>query len=173
MKLFLSKSVYALDLAFLKEKGYCYLLLDLDNTLDYPSTKIASLKARKFFLESSSFDLKIAIVSNNTHKRLTKYLENVDVPFLSSAHKPATKRLKKFLEKLNWDQNKCLMLGDQVLTDYGCAKKMAIDFVLLEPLNRSADHFFTRINRLLERPKRAKILKGDYPKLKTKEQDYE
>lgn len=81
MKLFLSKSVYALDLAFLKEKGYCYLLLDLDNTLDYPSTKIASLKARKFFLESSSFDLKIAIVSNNTHKRLTKYLEMSMFPF--------------------------------------------------------------------------------------------
>lgn len=156
-------SVFDIDVSFFVKENVKTLLVDLDNTLDSyrtltPSKRVFELKQR---LEENN--IKMMIVSNNTGKRVTKYANELGVPFISSIRKPFASKLLAKLKELNIDLTTTMMVGDQTVTDIACGNRAKIRTVLTDKIVKE-DQPTTHFNRLFDRPirkalKRKKLLR--------------
>ncbi len=72
--------------------------------------------------------------------------------------KPHKGKLLKKLSQLNINPNDCILCGDQLLTDVKCGNRAKIKTLLLEKLVKE-DEFFTRFNRIVDKPLRARLRK--------------
>lgn len=156
-------SVFDIDVSFFVKENVKTLLVDLDNTLDSyrtstPSKRVFELKQR---LEENN--IKMMIVSNNTGKRVTKYANELGVPFISSIRKPFASKLLAKLKELNIDLATTMMVGDQTVTDIACGNRAKIRTVLTDKIVKE-DQPTTHFNRLFDCPirkalKRKKLLR--------------
>ena len=155
-----SKSIYDIDFEKLKSLNIKYILSDLDNTIVSFDTPLPNEKATNLIAKLKQIDLELIIVSNNSFNRLDKFCKSNSLRFLSRAHKPRGKRLKKYLEdnKLNVDE--CTFVGDQLMTDMWCANKVGCKCVLVEPLQKKESKF-TFFNRKIDKIIRKKYKKQD------------
>lgn len=151
------KSIYSIKDNFFKEHCYKYVLIDLDNTLEPYNIKHPTLRVKDigvFFKENGITPI---IISNSIHTdRVKEYAAclGCDI-YLFNSKKPFKFKVKKFLKDNNIDSNKCLMVGDQMMTDGKLAKKLKIDFLLTLRLSKD-EQFFTKFNRIIEKPFRNK-----------------
>lgn len=131
------QNIYEIPLGFFQSNGFKGVLLDLDNTLDNPYRKKASSKAKEKIRELRDAGLFVAIVSNNTDKRIKNYLGDVTIDgFLSSSKKPSPARINGFLKAEGLDPASVVMIGDQVFTDYLASQRCDLAFILTERLSR-------------------------------------
>lgn len=151
-------SIFEIDISFYKKLGVKYIFADLDNTLDSykqktPSTRVLNLK-EDLMVES----IELIITSNNTGKRVKTYSRALGVRFLSSVGKPFSSKLNKRIKEMKIDKNEIIMIGDQVVTDIGCANGCKIKSVLTDKIVKE-DQPTTRFNRLFDKPLRRKLSK--------------
>lgn len=144
------QNIYEIRLDFFKKEGFKGVLLDLDNTLDNPFTKRASKRAKEKLEELKGSGLFVAIVSNNTKSRISKYLGNLEIDgFLPNSNKPSPDKILDFLRKNQLDPKEVVLIGDQVFTDGGAAKNCDLNFILTERLSK-LELPWTYFNRLRE-----------------------
>ncbi len=157
-------SILDIDFEALYSKGIRLLLIDLDNTLaaydeTMPSDRIQSLieTVRKI-----GFD--IVIVSNNSERRVRPYAEALGLKSVHRAKKPLKGGLKKAMAvaKKHVGIRKTCLIGDQLLTDVYGAKRLALSVMLVKPLKKHSEKWYTRFNRRIER-RILKRLKRKYP----------
>jgi len=153
-----AKSVYSIDRKVFTSLGVKAILVDRDNTLDAYDALHPRKEAYKLKEECLSSGLKMFVLSNNHSKALVSYCEEFGLPYLLSAHKPFRGRVKNFLEKQGVSLEECVLIGDQLLTDYKLAKRLDIPIILTEPLIEK-DHFVTRFVRWYDRMKRKSMLR--------------
>lgn len=142
------KTVYDVDFNSLYAQGKNFILFDLDNTLAPYDDVIMSNKVREFFEDLKKIGFKVAIISNNNSKRIIKYLNGCDMPFVSRAFKPhkrGYKRIEKILGFPNKDE--VIVVGDQILTDVCGANRYGYDVILVKTIKRSNEKWYTKINR--------------------------
>lgn len=150
-------SLLFLDTDRLKKQKIVTLLIDLDNTLVDPKLDIIPPEIEKVLMKLSN-SFQIFIISNSNEKRLNQVLNKFPLPYLSSAKKPSTQRVKNFLIKNGVNFETCVIVGDQLLTDIWLANRLSIRSILLDPmvnwdlkrtwLNRRIDNVFRKkINR--------------------------
>lgn len=151
-----AKSIYEIDVEFYKKLGIKYVFSDLDNTLDSYKQAIPTEKAICLKNKLNSEGIELIITSNNTGKRVTLYSTEYGVRFLSSLKKPFSKKLKKKMKNVGINPNEVIMIGDQVITDIGCANGAGIKSILTDKLVKE-DQPTTRFNRLFDRPLRKKL----------------
>lgn len=164
-----ARNIFDIPTSFFLEHNFKFILCDLDNTLDQYDTLIPSLRVRKLKEEYVTAGLEIIIISNNTEKRVKHYAGSLNVKYLAKAGKPFGKRLSNYLNKLAINKKECILLGDQLLTDVPCSLRAGIKVILLDPISKK-DQITTRFNRLLDRPRRKKLIK--LGKLKYAEEIY-
>lgn len=132
------------------------ILTDLDNTLiDYsvkePTEELIKLNR---ILKDKGF--KIYIISNNSKKRIEKFIKEFKVDgYLAKALKPWKTKVNKYLKKNNINKEETIFIGDQLLTDIKCANSLNLDSILVRSVSRKSEKWYTTINRLRE----GKILK--------------
>ena len=90
-----AQSIYEIDIDFFKQSNVTLLLIDLDNTLDSYRLHEPTERAINLIKKIKEAGITPIVVSNNTAKRVGHYAESLEVDFLSSAHKPFSKRIKK------------------------------------------------------------------------------
>ena len=152
---YIKPTIYALsiqDIPYeeLKKQGIHTLFFDLDNTvMSYDETLIS--KENIQFLNDLKTTFKIIIVSNSGYKRVSKASNHAKLEFIHSAKKPLKSGYKKALKKAACTKDKVVFIGDQLMTDIYGANKMNIVSILVKPVKQRSDHFFTRINRKIER----------------------
>lgn len=134
------------------------LLLDLDNTLDSWKTKTPSKRVVDYVKQLKDLNIRPIIVSNNTSNHVKNYARALDIECITGVLKPFKYRLKKRLNKLDINPQDCIMIGDQLLTDIACGNALKIKTLLLEPITKS-EFFTTTINRLFDKPLRARLQK--------------
>ena len=154
-----SKSIYDIDIKKLKSLNVKYILSDLDNTIVGYDIAVPTEKVKSFIEELKNNDLDLIVVSNNNNKRLTKFCSPANLKFLSSAGKPGSKKLVKFLKENNLSVNECVFVGDQLLTDMWCANKAGCISILVDPLQKK-ESIFTFFNRRIDRIIRKKYHKN-------------
>lgn len=101
----------------------------------------------------------VAIVSNNTKKRIERYVTNLNIDgYVYDARKPSPKKLKSFIEERKLDKNKTVMVGDQLFTDKQVAEKCQIKFILTSRLS-NREMPWTYFNRIREMFIRKKLMR--------------
>lgn len=166
---FYAKNIFEVPFSFYLNHGFKTILCDLDNTLDSYDTAIPSDRVRNYLKNLKLAGLNLIIISNNRGKRVSTYANALKVNYLSSTGKPFGFKLKKFILDNNLKFEECILCGDQLLTDVPCGLRAGIKTMLLDPISEK-DQWTTRFNRLIDRPKRKKLIKKE--KIKYLEEIY-
>lgn len=153
-----AKCIFDVPMDFFKNAGFRVILADLDNTLDSYDTLTPSSRVNDFYLKVKDAGLELVIVSNNRGKRVGNYATALGVKYLSSTRKPFGFKLKKFIEENGFNKAECILCGDQLITDIPCGRRAGIKTLLLDPISKK-DQWTTRFNRLIDRPKRKRLIK--------------
>ena len=110
-------SVGDINLKTLKEKGFRYIFIDLDNTVVPWGENYFAEGRKEWILNAVSEGFKICIVSNSSSGRCAALAGQVDLPFVCPAFKPLKRGFLKALELTGGKSSQAVMIGDQIFTD--------------------------------------------------------
>ena len=163
-----AQSIYEIPVDFYIRNNVNLLIIDLDNTLDSYRLYEPTERAINLIQQIKNAGITPVVVSNNTAKRVGQYATRLNVDYLSSARKPFSRRLRKFLLEKGKKPEEAMLVGDQLMTDVLAAKGAHLRVVLTEKIVKE-DQFTTHFNRLIDRPIRAYLRKkGKLPDWRTK-----
>ena len=146
-----SASIYEIDTDFYKRNGVKALFMDLDNTLDSYRARVPQQRTIDYVNRVKEAGITPIIISNNKAKRVSGYANLLGVEFLSSAHKPFSRRIKKEIASRGLTNQDVMLVGDQMMTDVLAARRAKIKVVLTEKIVKE-DQWTTHINRIFDRP---------------------
>ena len=146
------ESIYDIDFNKLYEEGKKYILCDVDNTLIPYDVFYADDKLRKLLDEIKKIGFQIMFVSNNKNERISNFSNDLGIKFVTSAKKPLKLGFKKALKMLACkNKNEVLTIGDQLMTDVLGSNRMKFDCILVRPLKKSSEKWYTKFNRKMEK----------------------
>lgn len=155
---YMFNNIFDISINFYKENNIKYVLFDLDNTLDSPFENKISQKTKDYLIYLFSNNIEPIIISNNSKKRVSLYIDDLKIKYLYRAIKPFTHNINKFLTINKINKDECIMVGDQIFTDIKCSKRLKINSILVNPLI-DKDKLITLFNRTLDKWYRKKLLK--------------
>lgn len=130
------ESVFSIDYKKLIKLGYRGLIFDIDNTLVHHGED-STREVDELFKKIQNMGLKTIILSNNSEKRVKKFLENIDSLYIFDAQKPKKINYLKSIDMLKLNKNEVVVIGDQIFTDIFGANKSGISSILVEYLRKS------------------------------------
>lgn len=140
-----------LDIKTHAKMGFNAILVDIDNTIDYPDSLNPGTKETFDFLdELEKNGFKVILFSNNTKERVERFLDGHTYSYNYWSLKPLPFAYYKVIKKFNLDINKTMSLGDQLITDCLGANFVGIYSVYTKQLVKK-DIIKTKFNRVLER----------------------
>lgn len=154
---FYAKSIYDISLDFYKKLNIKLIISDLDNTLDAFDSGEPSKKAKDLVNNIKTNGIDFVVISNNTKKRVSKYCNLLSVDFISSARKPFSWKIKRYIKRLNIDPKNVIIVGDQTVTDICAGNGAKILTVLTDKLVEK-DQPTTKFNRIFDKKIRKKLL---------------
>ncbi|WP_367186348.1 YqeG family HAD IIIA-type phosphatase [Oscillibacter sp.] len=120
---------------YLKSRGICLLLSDLDYTLAARKTSKPDDSLRAWIAELKAADIAFMIVSNNrSGHRVTAFCDSLGVPYQGHAQKPSTRGLEEAMRRAGTDRAHTAMLGDKLLTDVLAANRAGVLALMVEPV---------------------------------------
>ena len=163
-----AQSIYEVPVDFYLNNGVSLLLIDLDNTLDSYKRLEPTDRAKNIIAEIKKTGVEPVIVSNNREERVKHYADLAGVGCIFSAHKPFSKRIRRFIQEKGVSVDNVMLVGDQLMTDVLAARGAHIRVLLTEKVVKE-DQFTTHFNRLLDKPIRKHLKKkGKLPDWRTK-----
>jgi len=146
------QSFFEIDFKKLYKQGIRLILTDLDNTLityaDHLPTKVILDK----FEELKGIGFEIVVISNNVPSRVSKFLEGTSYKGLGNSRKPLLTGIRRAvkLAKKEYTHNQIVIIGDQLMTDIYCANRFHSYSVLVNPILRRTEKWYTKLNRRIE-----------------------
>ncbi|MDR2369268.1 MAG: YqeG family HAD IIIA-type phosphatase [Mycoplasmataceae bacterium] len=161
------KSFADINIFLLKKIGIRMLICDLDNTLSPHFTRWPNKKVVDFCRQLQSNGIKLAIISNNSKKRVLTYTSRLQPnEIIFNAKKPLKRKILKMLERLDLRPNEVIFLGDQFITDIWVANRIGSKSILVLPIiNQSSDDSSSRLIRFLDKFIYKKLEYGNYLRL--------
>lgn len=142
-------SVFSIDYQKLYDKGYRGLIFDIDNTLVHHGED-STPEVDALFRQIHQVGLKTVLLSNNSEKRILRFLQNIDSGYIAEANKPETAGYEKAIRMLDLPKDQCICIGDQLFTDIYGANKYGITSILVKYL-RYPDEKKIGIRRSIEK----------------------
>ena len=140
----------------LKELGTDAILLDVDNTLAPPTSKIPYKGVQEWIDRTKASGIHIIICSNNYKKRIKPFADSVGLDCVAMSFKPFPFGFNRAKRKLREKPQSVLVVGDQIYTDILGANLAGMKSILLLP--RSKEHGWSIwLRRKMEQGKRKKI----------------
>lgn len=147
---YLASSIFDIDFLRVKNMGYKYIFVDLDNTLASPYVYEPDEKVINLSRILKELGLEMIILSNNKEDRVLKFATPLNVKAFYDLKKPSTKRVMVHIQNNNIDTSKAIWFGDQVMTDVFLANQLNITVVLVNQLTQK-DEPITFIPRMLDK----------------------
>jgi len=144
------KSIYDIDYKKIKNEGYDSLFFDLDNTIADYDTHHPTKEMKELFDSFYKLGFKVYILSNNKRGRVYTYKNELKCMAYNSLRKPFNFRIKYYIKRDNIDISKVIWIGDQMVTDCKCATSIGVKTILVDPINRASERWYTDINRFIE-----------------------
>ncbi len=143
---------FDIDFNKLYQKGYRVILTDLDNTLVTYEEYIPTEKIMNKLDSIRNIGIEVFIMSNNHPPRIDKFLEGTDYLGIGDAKKPLKSGIKRALKlsKNQYSVNEVVVIGDQLMTDVYGANRFGAYNILVNPLKRKTEKWYTRLNRKIE-----------------------
>jgi HAD superfamily phosphatase (TIGR01668 family) len=110
-------SVLKIDPQALVARGFVALLLDVDNTLVPRGTAAIPSEVRTWVARCTSCGLRLCLLSNNWHKVVFHYAEELKLPLVYKAMKPLPFAFLRALGKIGQKPRHAVVVGDQLMTD--------------------------------------------------------
>lgn len=155
------KNVLSIDEKFLEENNIKALILDLDNTLSMHGNPAAEEGIPDWLDKMRGLDIKMMVVSNNTHKRVAPLAAKLGLEFISSGAKPLTLGINKAVKALGIPKENIAVVGDQIFTDVMGGNFAKMKTILVEPFHLEKGILF-KVKRAAE----GVVFKRDFSKLK-------
>jgi len=151
------ESVYDIDLEQLQKQGIKLILSDLDNTLISYDEDMPSQENITFFKKVQECGFEIVLVSNNVAARIEKYTTSLrekgfEINGFANARKPLNIGLKKAYKSATkvYPKEEVVVIGDQLLTDIWGANRFAAYSILVNPIRKKTEKWYTKMNRKTE-----------------------
>jgi HAD superfamily phosphatase (TIGR01668 family) len=144
------KSIFTLDVDWLKERGIKGVLLDIDNTLITHKQKIPDEKVIELIEFFNKNGIQTAIVSNATKRRVDVFNEKLGLYARYRAFKPSNRGFLKAMSKLKLIPEETAVIGDQLFTDVRGGNRLGLTTILVEPLDVN-EPITVRFKRILEK----------------------
>lgn len=144
------KSIFTLDVDWLKERGIKGVLLDIDNTLITHKQKIPDEKVVELIEFFNKNGIQTAIVSNATKRRVDVFNEKLGLYARYRAFKPSNRGFLKAMMKLKLIPEETAVIGDQLFTDVRGGNRLGLTTILVEPLDVN-EPITVRCKRILEK----------------------
>ncbi|WDC83771.1 YqeG family HAD IIIA-type phosphatase [Caloramator sp. mosi_1] len=130
------KSLYDIDINWLKELNIKNLILDIDNTLVSWGTKQIDERGQMFINNLLKEGFRVCLLSNSSSKRVKNFINNELILYYTGF---GIKPMKiKFLGALKLFDNKIdetCVIGDQIFTDILGGKRVGIKTILVDPID--------------------------------------
>lgn len=143
-------SVMAIDLAELRERGVCALLIDLDNTLLPRDTNLVPEEKCSWAAAVRAAGMSACLISNNWHTRVKAVADELGFDLVDKALKPLPFAFRRGLDLLGARPSEAAVIGDQIFTDILGGNAIGATTVLVQPLS-STDLPHTLLLRRFER----------------------
>ena len=159
------KNIYEINYEKLKKMGKKYLFFDLDNTIISYLQNKPTKENKILFDKLKKMGFEVFIFSNSPSNRLEPFEKELNVKAFSESMKPLKKGYKKVLNM--YDKDKCVFIGDQIMTDVIGAKRNGLYVIFIDRINNK-EPIYTKFWRffeffVLKRYERKKYLvKGKY-----------
>ncbi len=144
------KSIFTLDIEWLKQRGIKGVLLDIDNTLITHKQKIPDEKVVELIKFFQKNGIQTAIVSNATKRRVDVFNEKLGLYARYRAFKPSNRGFLKAMSKLKLIPEETAVIGDQLFTDIRGGNRLGLTTILVEPLDVN-EPITVRVKRVLEK----------------------
>ncbi len=148
---FLIERVTDLTPERLRNLGIENLLLDVDCTLKRYSLQEPEPEVRAWLESLRADGFRMCLLSNGVGKRIGKFAELVNLPFIAKACKPFTSGCRRAFAEMNFLPEKTAIVGDQIFADIMAGRLSGIRTFLVTPLSPEEEHWFTRVKRPFER----------------------
>lgn len=158
-------SVQSIDLKALQESGVKALIFDVDNTLIPYDDRSVKPWHTELFESLKALDMQTIMLTNNHHKEVSNFAKELSTPIIMAANKPLKTGYKKALKALQLAPSEVIMVGDQFMTDLYGASRVGMATILVRPIRRKSEKWYTKILRRLERNMKIKV-GSKYPALK-------
>lgn len=155
------KNVLSIDESFLNEHGIDALILDLDNTLSMHGDPAAEQGIPEWLDKMRGLGVKMAVVSNNTEKRVAPLAAKLGLDYTANGAKPLTFGLNRALKKLGTSRERTAVVGDQIFTDVMGGNFAKMPTILVEPFHLEKGILFK-----LKRAAESLVFKRDLSRLK-------
>ncbi|AIO19509.1 Mitochondrial PGP phosphatase [Candidatus Izimaplasma bacterium HR1] len=156
-------SFFEIDFKGLYKKGYRTILSDLDNTLISYDEQLPTNEINLKFKELQEIGFELILISNNIPSRVDKFTEKTNIKGFANARKPLLVGINKAISSaIVKDLDRTILVGDQLMTDIWAANRVNVYSVLVNPLKKKTEKWYTKINRKTEQRMLGKI-KKHYP----------
>ena len=98
-------------------------------------------KSRQWLAELQKDGFKVYFVSNNKVKRVKKFAESVNIPYIGRALKPLKKHLIRACGAMDVLPSETVLVGDQLFTDMWGGNRLKMRTVLVKPISEAEDSF--------------------------------
>lgn len=159
------KDIYQIDYEKLKKLGKKYLFFDVDNTVISYLDSSLTKENKKLFNKLKKMGFECFLFSNSHIKRIKPLSEELGINYYTGSMKPLKKNYKKIIEK--YDKEKCVFIGDQIMTDVLGAKRNGLFVIFLDKINEY-EPIYTKFWRFFEGfilrrySKKGILVKGKY-----------
>lgn len=139
-----------IDVFRLRHHGIRMLIVDYDNTLVEPHSRIIPKESADFIDTCKKAGIQPVILSNNFSFRSADFAKAHGCAVYTFSLKPLKRGYQKALQDYQLKPSQCAAVGDQLLTDILGARRMGMMTILVDPRSEK-DNIFGRFNRIAER----------------------
>jgi HAD superfamily phosphatase (TIGR01668 family) len=144
-------SVVRIDPAALVKQGFRVVVLDIDNTLVPRDTHKLPDEVRHWVASLKNHGLRACLLSNNWHKTVFGYAQELGLPIVYKAMKPLPFAYPRVFRKVGRQKGeRVVCVGDQIVTDVWGAHLLGLYVILVEP-QAEKDLWYTLLFRRFER----------------------
>lgn len=153
-----SEKLVGLDPAQLASGGIRGVILDLDNTVLPWGSPAPAADVVAWVKRLRAAGIQACIVSNNFSARIRRVGEQLGIPVVGRALKPAPAGFRRAMAIMGTRPATTALIGDQLFTDVLGGNLLGMYTILVEPLS---PHEFptTRLVRRIERLFRSRVVK--------------
>ena len=145
------ESVLDLDIGRLRGIGLDSLLLDVDCTLKSYRAEDVRPEVAGWLEELRSAGIGLCLVSNGRGRRIRRFAEKRDLPFVAKALKPFPFGCRAAVRKMGFDADRTAIVGDQVFADVLAGRLARLFCILVRPIHPEEEPWYTQLKRVLER----------------------
>ncbi len=147
---FTFNSTFDITPEFFKEHNITAVVSDIDNTLVTYGDDKPTEECIKWINSLKESGIQIALLSNNTPKRVKIFNEQLGFHSYGRGLKPLRRYAQQLIDSMGAKNENVCIIGDQIFTDVLCGKRMGIKTVLVKPIKDKTDRF-TKLKRMLEK----------------------